>query len=82
VAEKAAVEEQKARLREAAFVGYQVASAFGGSEGMPPFDRYLERLGLGADAQSVKMSLDRDRQKASETMQRAREAFARRRLKA
>ena len=67
LAGEAVVESARERMREAAFIGWQVQGAFGG-KGLPTFGRYLRMLGLHApdellpDAKRAKSNADRVRE--------------------
>lgn len=77
LAGEAASGEARARMKEAAFVGWQVRSsvlAALGSKSSVPFDRYLRMMGLGDQRKKLSLpSGDAARQNA----ERVREAFRR-----
>lgn len=48
---------------EAAFVGWQVAGAFGGGKDFPTFEKYLSSMGLAPKGKSGPSAAERDREK-------------------
>ena len=74
VAGQEQAEQEKNRLREAAFVGWQVAGAFGGGESFPSLGDYLQGMGLSPSRTTEKDSVEHGRRRAAQAMALAREA--------